>query len=161
DGRIAALATERVQDAAELLNIATKTDHKDAGISALERAAAMGAADRATLDGLADRAKNKSVGKRARAMVQAIDEQETARKAALQHHQLRIAGFIARAESLSASTRAPDAEGQIGALEAEWDTFLSSAEAVGASDRVRFSSAVSAARAGLEREARDRAEREA
>src|SRR5262249_53220597 len=126
DGRVATLATERVQDAAELLAIATKTDHKDAGISALERAAAMGAADRATLDGLADRAKNKSVGKRARAMVQAIDEQEAARKAAIERHQQQVAGFIARAESLSASAAAPDEE-QIGALEVAWNAFLSSA----------------------------------
>src|SRR5579872_1122276 len=148
DGRAAALATERVQDAAELLNIAAKTDHKDAGISALERAAAMGAADRATLDGLADRAKNKSVGKRARVMVQAIDEREATRKAALEQHHQRVAGFIARAESLSASMTAPGAEGQIGALETEWNAFLSSAtESVAASDRGRFSSAVTAARA--------------
>ena len=31
DGRAAALATERIQDRAELLNIAAKTEHKDAG----------------------------------------------------------------------------------------------------------------------------------
>jgi len=162
DGRVAALATERVQDAAELLNIAAKTDHKDAGISALERAAAVGAADRATLDGLADRAKNKSVGKRARAMVQAIDEQEAARKAALERHQQRLAGFVARAETLASSTTAPGAEDQIAGLEAEWNGFLSSStEPVTESDRGRFSSAVSAARAVLEREARERADREA
>jgi len=162
DGRVAALATERVQDAAELLNIAAKTDHKDAGITALERAAAMGAADRATLDGLADRAKNKSIGKRARAMVQAIDEQEAARKAELERHQQRLAGFVARAETLSSSMTSPDAEGQIGRLEAEWNAFLSSTtEPVAESDRGRFSSAVAAARAVLEREAHERAEREA
>jgi hypothetical protein len=162
DGRVATLATERVQDAAELLAIAAKTDHKDAGITALERAAAMGAANRATLDGLADRAKNKSVGKRARAMVQAIDEQEAARKAAIEQHQQRIGGFIARAESLSASAAAPDTEAQVNAVESEWNAFLASAaEPVAASDRGRFSSAVSAARAELERQAHERAEREA
>jgi hypothetical protein len=162
DGRVAALATERVQDAAELLAIAAKTDHKDAGISALERAAAMGAADRATLDGLGDRAKNKSIGKRARAMVQALDEQEAARKAALEHHHQRVAGFVARAESLSASAPAPVADSQIGALETEWNAFLSSAtEPVAAADRGRVSSALEAARAALERDARERAEREA
>jgi Domain of Unknown Function (DUF349) len=162
DGRVAVLATERVQDAAELLNIAVKTDHKDAGIGALERAAALGAADRATLEGIADRAKNKSVGKRARAMVQAIDEQEAARKAALERHQQRIAGFIARAEGLSASTTAPDTEARIAALEAEWSAFESSeADPIAASDRARFSAAVSAARAILEREAQERAERDA
>ncbi|HEX6463604.1 MAG TPA: DUF349 domain-containing protein [Vicinamibacterales bacterium] len=161
DGRVAALAVERVQDPAELLNIAAKADHKDAGVAALERAAAAGAADRATLDGLADRAKNKSVGKRARAMVQAIDEQEASRKAALEQHQQRIASFIARAESLASSATAPDAQAHIDATEAEWNAFAAATETVAETERVRFASALSAARAVVEREARDRAAREA
>ena len=162
DSRAAARAVERVQDAGELLNIAAKTDHKDAGITALERAAAMGAADRATLDGLADRAKNKSVGKRARAMVQAIDDAEAARKAAFEQHQQRLAAFAARAEAVGASTTAPGAAAELDALEAEWSAFVSAAtEPVAASDRGRFTSALSASRAAIERDARARAEREA
>src|SRR3954469_20147478 len=69
DGRIASLAVEKIQDPAELLNVATKTEHKDAGIAALEKS---GTQDRATLEQVSDRANNKSVGKRARAMVQAM-----------------------------------------------------------------------------------------
>ena len=59
----------RVTDPAELLNIALKTDHKDAGIAALERAAtaaAQSGAPRARSKRVATRAKNKSVAKRAR-----------------------------------------------------------------------------------------------
>jgi len=162
DARVASLATERVQDGPELLNIAAKTDHKDAGITALERAAAMGAADRATLDGLADRAKNKSVGKRAKAMVQAIDDQEAARRAAVEQHQQRVASFAARAEALGASDPAGGGDAHLDDLEAEWNAYAASAgEPIAASDRARFSAAVSAARATFEREARERAEREA
>src|SRR4029077_16015081 len=100
------------------------TEHKDAGITALERAAAMGAADRATLEGLVDRAKNKSVGKRAKAMVQAIDDEAAARRAALGQHKQRVASFAARAEALGASATAAGADVQLDELEGEWNAFM-------------------------------------
>jgi hypothetical protein len=162
DARTAALATERIQDPAELLNVAAKTDHKDVGVSALERAAAAGAAGRDALDALADRAKNKSVGKRARAMVQAIDDAEAAARAALEQHQQRIAGMIARVEALAASTTMAGAAGQLDEAEAEWaQAAAASAHDISAADRGRFSAAVAAARATLDREARERAEQDA
>jgi hypothetical protein len=162
DGRTAVLATERIHDPAELLNVATKTDHKDAGISALERAAADGIADRAALEALVDRAKNKSVGKRAKAMVQAIDDAEAAKRAALEQHQQRVAGAIARVEALAASTTVAGAAEQIDAAEAEWSQLAAGAtHDIAAADRGRFTAAVAAARAILEREARERAELEA
>ena len=69
-------AAQRIADRAELLNVAVKTDHKDAGVAALERAVESNEAGelRETLDLVAARAKNKSVSKRARAMMQALDE---------------------------------------------------------------------------------------
>jgi hypothetical protein len=160
DARVAGLAAARVQDPAELLNIAAKTDHKDVGIGALERAAAMGGADRATLDGLADRAKNKSVSKRAKAMVQAIDDTEAARKAALEQHQQRVTAFVASAQALGVSATAPNLAAELAALEADWDAFAASAtEPLAASERARFGSA-NQARADA-RTRRGRAEREA
>ena len=56
----------RIADGAELLNIAVKTEHKDAGVAALERALEAGAGGddvREVLDGVANRAKSKGVGK--------------------------------------------------------------------------------------------------
>ena len=160
DARAAGLAAERVQDHAELLNIAAKTDHKDAGVGALERAAAAGV-DRATLEGLVDRAKNKSVGKRARAMVQAMDDAETARRAVLEQHQQRVAGAIARVEALSVSTTMAGAGQQLDEAEAAWRDLLATAtHEVSAAERGRFQGAVAAARAILERGARERAEEE-
>jgi hypothetical protein len=160
DARTAALAAERVQDHAELLNIAAKTDHKDAGVAALERAAA-GGVDRATLEGLADRAKNKSVAKRARAMVQAMDEAEAARRAAIEQHQQRVAGAIARVETVAASDDMTGAGQQLDEAETAWrELMATAAHDVTAADRGRFEGAVKAARARLEREALERAEEE-
>jgi hypothetical protein len=159
DARVAALAVERIQDPAELLNVATKTDHKDAGIAALERS---GVQDRATLDQLADRANNKSVGKRARAMVQALDEAEAAAKAAVEQHAQRVAGAIADAEALGGATADPAAADRLAAVENGWRELVAGApHDIAAADRVRFETALSTAREGIEREARARAEREA
>jgi hypothetical protein len=161
DARTAALAAERVTDAAELLNIAAKTDHKDAGIGALERAMSLAPADRQTLDTLADRAKNKSVAKRARAAVQAMDDAEAARKAAVDAHQQRVAGAIGRAEALATSTTMAGADDRLRDVEAEWTDLVDGAtHEISAADRARFSGAVAAAHAILQREAEARAEQE-
>jgi hypothetical protein len=161
DARTAGLAADRVEDPSELLNIAVKTDHKDVGVSALERAVILASPDRDTLEGLADRAKNKSVGRRARAMVQAMDEVEAAKKAALEAHQQRIAGAIARVEALAASTTLAGADDRLREAEHDWNELTSNAaHEITAADRGRFSAALSAAHALLEREAAERAEQE-
>ena len=161
DPRTAALASDRLEDPAELLNVAAKTEHKDAGISALERAVILVATDRATLDSLADRAKSKAVAKRARAMVQAMDDAEAAKKAALEAHQQRIARALSRVEALAASTTMAGSEEQLRDAEAEWAQIAGDAtHEIPASDRDRFDGAVAAARAVLDREAREHAERE-
>jgi hypothetical protein len=161
DPRTAALASDRIEEPAELLNVAVKTEHKDAGISALERAVGLATTDRATLDGLADRAKSKAVAKRARAMVQAMDDAEAEKKAALEAHQQRIAGALARVEVLAAATTMAGAEDQLRDAEAGWAEIVGGAtHDISAADRGRFNAAVSAARAVLERETQERAERE-
>src|SRR4029450_6439720 len=86
-GSTALEAVLRLGDRAELLNVAVKTDHKDAGITALERAVAGSDATnglRDTLESVTARARNKSVAKRARGMMQALDEAEAARRLALE-----------------------------------------------------------------------------
>src|SRR5262249_54727864 len=160
DPRTATMATERIQDSAELLNVASKTDHKDAGLVALERAVALGAADRGTLDELAERAKNKSVGKRARAMVQAIDEAEAAKRAGHEQQQRRVASAVARVEGLSVATTAAGLDLQLDEAEAEWRDLETNAE-IAAADRARSSGAVEVARGTFERARQEQAEREA
>src|SRR5205085_2183704 len=119
------------------------------------------ATERATLDGVADRAKNKSVAKRARAMVQAMDDAEAAKKAALEAHQQRVAAAVSRLEALAASPTTAGTEEQLRAAEAEWSQITAAAtHEITAADQGRFTAAAAAVRATLEREAQERVERE-
>ena len=91
-------------DQAELVAVAAKTDHKDAGITALERAADATASEaerRALLDGVAGQAKNKSIAKRARALVLEMDEAEAAKKAAFDEWQKRGDRVLARLDAVA------------------------------------------------------------
>ncbi len=125
----AADAVARVGDAAELLNVAMKTDHKDAGIAALEKCLGAGtpggADERATLESVNARAKNKSVSRRARAMVQAIDEAEAARRLALEQHQQRVAAVLARVEMVAANPAVPTGD-QLAAADVDWRELAAS-----------------------------------
>src|SRR4051794_6549372 len=105
DPQTALDAVARVPDPAELLNVALKTEHKDAGIAALDRlvAGAAPGASRSTLELVANRAKNKSVSKRARTMIQSIDEAEAQERSALEQWRQKIAGVVARVTALAAA----------------------------------------------------------
>jgi uncharacterized protein DUF349 len=158
DGAIALAAAARVTDAAELQAIALKTDHKDAGLAALERARADAgdAQRRGLLDEIASRAKNKAVSKRARALVQELDDAEAARKAEREEWQKRVALAMARLDALAASPAAADAAAQVGDVEAEWQTLAPAAD----SDTTdRFHARVADARAAIDAHARAEAER--
>ena len=151
DARVAGLAADRLQDPADLLNVAARTDHKDVGMSALERAVAAGGTDRQTLDDLAERAKNKSVARRARTMVQAMDDAEAARRTALEEQQRRLATALARAEALAAAGANPSTAGELAAAEAEWHELSSASDAITADDRARFDAAVAGVRDAIAR----------
>jgi hypothetical protein len=108
DAQTAADAAARIADPAELFNIAAKTEHKDAGTSALERALAASAPGdiRDILDNLANKAKSRSVAKRARTIMQQMDEEEAARRLALEQFQQRAAQVVTRVEALAATPAA-------------------------------------------------------
>ena len=157
DPRAAAIAAAKIQEPMELLNVAARTEHKEAGLGALERAVQLAAPDRATLDDLASRAKSKSVAKRARTMVQAMDEADAARRAALEQHQQRLAGALAHVEAIAGAPSSPDAAAALADAESEWRELTANAPVeVSAEDHERFIAAVAAAR-----EAIDTAERAA
>jgi hypothetical protein len=124
DQQTAAEAAARIADHGELLNVASKTDHREAGLLALERAVEAGSGAgvdvREMLSGLADRAKNRAVGRRARALIQAMDEEAAARKAALEHWQQRVAQVMSRVEALAAAPARVGAAAQLSDAEAEW-----------------------------------------
>lgn len=145
-------AVARIADAPELLNVSSRTDHKDAGLAALEKCAEATPEGelRDMLEGLAGRAKNKSVAKRARAIMQAMDEAESARRLALEERQQRMAGVLARVEAIAATPSVPDAALQLDDAQAEWrevagaGTFELDPDTAG-----RFGVLVDAARASI------------
>lgn len=121
DPQTALDAVGRIGDAAELINVALKTDHKEAGITALEKAVDSDATSAAeVLENAANRARNKAVARRARAMHQAILEAEAARRAALDQWQQRVASVIARLEAVAAAPAQESAPREIAHAEEEW-----------------------------------------
>ncbi len=162
DPQTALDAVSRVTDPSELVTIALKTDHKDAGIAALERAAEQytGGELAETLDSVGSRAKNKAVGRRARAIAQTIQEAEAAQRAALEHWQQRVATVLARVEAIGAAPVGPDTRHQLTDAEAEWLELAGSGTfAVDPDTNTRFGALVADAHAAVEREERAQAER--
>jgi serine/threonine-protein kinase RIO1 len=164
-GGTALEAAQRIADRAELLNVAVKTEHKDAGVAALERAVESDKLDgagglRETFDLVATRAKNKSVSKRARAMMQALDEAEAARRLALEAWQQQVASLVARVESMS-----PAAEGaaqELERTEGEWAALATEPAFELEADSVsRFEAAAGKVRTGIAEHERMEAERRA
>src|SRR6185436_508122 len=121
DPQTALDAVGRISEPAELLNVAMKTEHKDAGVAAVDRIVDPTAPDvRETLDALINRAKSKAVVKRARALVQEMEEAEAARKAALESWQQKIGRVLAKIEAIGASPSVSDAATQVSEAEAQW-----------------------------------------
>jgi Domain of Unknown Function (DUF349) len=162
DASVALEAVNRVADAAELTSIASRTEHKDAGIAALERAAAAAASEgnlRELLDGVAARAKNKGVVKRARAMIQEIEEAEAAKRAAQEAWQQRVAAVMARVEALTATPGAADATDRLNQSEREWRELGTAGGFEIDHDTVtRFSTLLSEARTAIAAREREQAE---
>ena len=164
-GSTALEAAQRIADRAELLNVAVKTDHKDAGVAALERAVESNTLDEAgelreTLDLVATRAKNKSVSKRARAMMQALDEAQAARRLALEAWQQQVAGLVARVESISPA--AGGAAQELERTEGEWAALATEPAFELEPDSVaRFEAAAGRVRTAIAEHERMEAERRA
>jgi uncharacterized protein DUF349 len=163
DPQTALDAVARIADPAELLNVAMKTDHKDAGVAALERAVDPTAPDtRQTLDGLVSRAKCKAVVKRARAILQEIEDAEAARKAAFESWQQRIAGILATVEAIAAAPSMGDAAAQLSEAEAEWrDMNSNPVFEIDQETTAQFGALVETARTAIDAHERAEAERRA
>jgi len=150
DPQTALDAVARIGDRAELVNVATRTEHKDAGLAALERAAettAGGGELRELAETVATRAKHKAIAKRARAMMQAIEDAEAARRLALDAWQQKVAGTLARVEALAAAPAGPRTGDAL--AEAEADSLGISADPAFELDpdsRARFAAAIEDAR---------------
>jgi uncharacterized protein DUF349 len=168
DPQTALEAVLRIADRAELVNVALKTDHKDAGLAALERidATQEPSADlRDTLDTVATRAKNKAVSKHARAMVAALDQAEASRRAALDAWQQRVASVVARMETCASAPAGPASAQRLAEAEEAWrELSADPAFPIGVDTARRYDTLTASARSAIasyeEKEAARRAEEE-
>jgi hypothetical protein len=163
DQQTALEAVGRIADPAELLNVALKTDHKEAALLALEKSVDVSSPDaRDTLDTLVSRARNKAVIKRARTMIQAIEEAEAARRAAVEDWQRRIAGILTRVEAIAAAPGLPGAGTGLADAEIEWRDLSSNPAFELDQDTIdRFGTLVETARTAVEAHEQQEAERRA
>ena len=166
DPQTAADAVARLTDGPELLNVALKTDHRDAGISALEKALSDASLDEAsmrdTLTTVHGKARSKPVAKRARALLSAMQDAEAARRMALEQWQHRVASVVARAEAIAANPSAPSAGRELAEAEAEWrDVAASGTFELDPDTAGRFGAVVESARTGIAAAERAEAERRA
>ena len=161
DAQVALAAVARVTDHAELVAVAAKTDHKDAGITALERAAdatASAAERRALLDGIAGQAKNKSIAKRARALVLEMDEAEAAKKTAFDEWQKRGDRVLARLDAIASTPGTTDADTQLDETVEQWRALTETPDAPLADRHQQFNAKLAEVRAAIEARRREEAE---
>jgi hypothetical protein len=152
-----------VTDPAELGSVALKTDHKEAGITALEGAIAGRAAEtdrRALLDEVAARAKNKSVSARAR-MLQELDEAKARRQAAVEEWTRQASAVLSRLSAVAATPGAPDATVRINDVEREWEELTSGEFKPDANLSGEFLERMDEARQAIARHLQDEADRRA
>jgi hypothetical protein len=145
DASVAMRAVEKLTDAGELLNVAMRSDQKEAATAALDRVVRDRPDDIDLLRTAASKAVNKSVQKRARALVQQWEEAEAARKAADEALRQREVELCQRAEALAHAGNWQEAAHELQLAEEAWRSLSSTHDDLGA----RFAAAMNAARAEI------------
>lgn len=143
DETIAHGAVGRLNDPQLLLDVALNSAHKDVAMSAFERVIDEQTPDMERLDQIASRSQQKSVARRAKAMLQAIADAEAARKAAAEErrkHQIALLDAVERLKG-EEDWRAADA-----ALGRVRDAWAASGDIVDPALTGRFDAASTAVR---------------
>ncbi|MGE3343996.1 MAG: DUF349 domain-containing protein [Vicinamibacterales bacterium] len=129
---IAAAALARVTSADELLDTALNGTHKDVAVAAFDKVVNPAAPDVAQLKTIEARTQQKAVAKRARTILQAIEEAEQARRAA-EEERRRQEQLLCDAVEGAASVTDPDrSEADLTRLEASWQALGSTDAAAAA-----------------------------
>ena len=138
----------------ELLNIALKSDHKDLAVAAFDRLIETASPDRAQLEMIETRASQKPVAKRARTLMQHMDDAEAARRTAAEEQARREHQIIDAVDQVAlAYADWEKGETELARLTAVWTTFTDVApESVD-----KFSNATGHAHAALDARRRDAA----
>jgi hypothetical protein len=150
-------ALDRVSDPADLLDIALHAEHKDVALRAFDRVVG-DTPDLATLRSIDARAQQKAVSKRARTMIQAIEDAEAARRAAEELRRRQEAALCEDVERLAEVTEIAAIRDGLERAAAGWTALAVTDEPA----QARFDAAVANAKAAisrLERAAEEAAER--
>ncbi|MFN2426644.1 MAG: DUF349 domain-containing protein [Candidatus Binatia bacterium] len=145
----AVAAAARLETSDELLATALNSEHATVALAAFERVLQQGQpdADVALLRTIATRAQQKPVARRARAMLQAIEDAENARRVAEEERRDQELRLCIAAESLARVADPDRIAEQLASLAAAWDTL----ESTDAAAKLRFDAGVDAARLHLAR----------
>ena len=138
----------------ELLNIALKSEHKDLALAAFDTLVGSASPDRAQLEMIETRASQKPVQKRARTLMQQMDDAEAARRAAAEEQARREQQIIDAVDQVAlAYADWEKGEAELARLTAVW-TSLSD---IAPESVEKFSNATGHARAALDARRRDAA----
>jgi hypothetical protein len=115
----ATAALARITDAAEIFDIALHAEHKDVALAAFDRVIAA-SPDIAQLKSIESRAQQKAVSKRARVLIQELEEAEAARRAAEEARRRHEASLCESVERLADGTDVSSMRADLARLSDEW-----------------------------------------
>ena len=141
-------AAARLGSADELLSTALNSEHRDVALAAFDRVVNEGPApgsDVALLKTIEARTQQKAVARRAKTMLQAIEDAENARRVAEEERRKQEASLCAAVESLTDVTDPDRIAAELARLSAAWDA-LAGTDAAAAR---RFAAGADAARARM------------
>ncbi|HXC51490.1 MAG TPA: DUF349 domain-containing protein [Candidatus Limnocylindrales bacterium] len=121
-------ALGRLSTADELLATALNSEHREVALAAFDRVLGSDptlVADVARLKSIEARAQDKVVARRARAMLQAIEDAENARRAAEEEREKQEAALCAAVERLATAMDPDRIAADLARLRAEWSTLAS------------------------------------
>jgi hypothetical protein len=145
-------AMKEVRD--ELLNVALKSDHKDLAVAAFDALVETASPDRAQLEMIETRASQKAVAKRARTLMQQMDDAEAARRTAAEEQARREQQIIDAVDQVALGYADWEkGETELARLTAVWDGFTD----LSPESTEKFSNATGHARAALDARRRDAA----
>jgi hypothetical protein len=146
----AASALDRLADPAELLDVAQNSDHRDVALRAFDRVVSPGR-DLALLRTIESRAQQKAVSKRARGLIQEIEDAEAARRVADEERRRRQAALVDAVERLGETADLSRAHADLAELAAGWRALGEHDEGAAA----RFDRGLSTAQAAIDRRQRE------
>lgn len=139
---VALAALARLTSSDELLDTILNSDHKDVALAAFDRVVDAANPDIAQLKMIEARTQQKAAAKRARTMLQAIEDAEAARRAA-EEEQRRQEALLCDAVEGAASVAEPErAESDLARLETAWQALTAPSPAAAQ----RFAAGVAAVR---------------